>query len=155
MHLSEWEIESTCILPEVVGFSTWINVKWKTQSGLRFFSCHVAMDKVRISTHKNDDDPFIFFSVYMAKTVCVWFPFILVPHDRYGGITFSDRTLATGMVQTVSKLFFTSPLWGTENSICYTICHFSEPSTHAATKVVMFYLRKLWKSCRIVGNELE
>ena len=34
MHLSEWEIQPTCMLPDVVEFSTYMNVRLKTHSGL-------------------------------------------------------------------------------------------------------------------------
>ena len=36
MYLSKQEFEPLCKLPDVVGFSTWMNVTCKTQSGLRY-----------------------------------------------------------------------------------------------------------------------
>ena len=61
MYLSKWKIKSTCMLPDIVGFSTWMNVRWKTQGGLRFLVDLSPWIKYEFEQIKLVSDPFIFF----------------------------------------------------------------------------------------------
>ena len=84
MYLNKSDIQPTCMLLDIVVFSTWMIARWKNSKRAKVSNWGVSMGKMRISTHKNGEWPVYIFYVprEIKQMVPKHFPILLLKSEN-------------------------------------------------------------------------